>query len=204
MTLQQVDLLQHFFPETQQHRYFRQTMFWLMAFIISLMVVNLLQLGYWQWLEAQTPRYQKSYEKATEQERDAYQQLQQAVRQNGSLSEVDVRYRELEKKKSVHHFLQAHWLSHQSFTSLLVGLSKATIEGVWLSEIVIDNEKNQLHLQGVLLKTELLPEYLQSLRKQPQFQGVDFSLLDLRKTGRHYQFVLDTQYEKSLLTKPEK
>lgn len=59
----------------------------------------------------------------------------------------------------------------------LQALAEAAMPGVWLESIAL--HKGALSLQGYAQRPEQIPEYLERLRRQPVFQGQQFSAFEL-------------------------
>ena len=66
----------------------------------------------------------------------------------------------------------------QGLSRALIGLSKSSIEGLWLSQITV--LPNGLHLQGAATDAVILPRYIQRLSQQERFQGHSFAAVRLK------------------------
>jgi hypothetical protein len=70
----------------------------------------------------------------------------------------------------------------EGFSHSLVALARQRQEGLWLTSILLGGTNNQMVLEGVTTKAELVPAYLQKLRKEPSFLGRNFALFELSAT----------------------
>jgi hypothetical protein len=59
--------------------------------------------------------------------------------------------------------------------SYMRGLAKQTLEGIWLTGFLIDQQKRSVTLQGKSLQADNLPAYMQKLGEEPVFKGQSFS-----------------------------
>lgn len=67
------------------------------------------------------------------------------------------------------------------FSAILEGLARHNIEGLWLSEVTVDQKHNYLLLQGHALEPDLLPEFLVTLQKNRQFSGTEFKKIKIEE-----------------------
>jgi Tfp pilus assembly protein PilN len=65
-----------------------------------------------------------------------------------------------------------------SFTDQLRAFGRASIEGVWLTGIRIDNGGNALSLEGRAVDPSRLPVLIDALRKEPLFAGTGFGAIE--------------------------
>jgi len=64
------------------------------------------------------------------------------------------------------------------FSPLLLGFSRQTMEGLWLTEF--DLKDDALSIRGRMVDVALLPTYIRRLNGEPTFQGREFSALDMK------------------------
>lgn len=82
------------------------------------------------------------------------------------------------------------------FSSLLEGLSRQHVPGLWLSSVDIEEGGQVLNLQGNTLNPKLMPELLAKLNSEPAFVGREFKKALLKEDDQYRgvsQFVLTTQ-----------
>lgn len=69
----------------------------------------------------------------------------------------------------------------EGFSETLVALARQKEKGLWLTSILLGSANNQMLLQGVTLRAELVPAYLQNLRQESSFIGRQFALFQLNE-----------------------
>jgi cell division protein FtsB len=67
----------------------------------------------------------------------------------------------------------------QGFAPYLAGLGRQAVNGLWFTQIEIDDGGNAMALVGETRQAELLPQYLQKLSDEPVFAGQQFSVLKM-------------------------
>lgn len=65
----------------------------------------------------------------------------------------------------------------RGYAPALQGLSRQTLEGLWLTRFVLASSTIELH--GALLSPSLLPRYIDKLNGEPAFSGRRFAALDM-------------------------
>jgi hypothetical protein len=70
----------------------------------------------------------------------------------------------------------------QGFSKYFSALAKQSISDVWITDININAEQNNLSLQGSTFKSEKIPVFLQKLHNEPAFTGRTFATLTVSKT----------------------
>lgn len=70
----------------------------------------------------------------------------------------------------------------EGFSHSLIALARQREEGLWLTSILLGGTNNQMVLEGITTKAELVPTYLQKLRQEPSFLGRNFSLFELNES----------------------
>tara|TARA_R110002167_G_scaffold82484_1_gene225053 strand:- start:568 stop:1218 length:651 start_codon:yes stop_codon:yes gene_type:complete len=73
----------------------------------------------------------------------------------------------------------------EGFSHSLVSLARQKEEGLWLNSIHLGGTNQSMVLEGITTKAELVPKYLQKLRKEPSFLGKNFALFELNKSELH-------------------
>ncbi|MFO0691016.1 MAG: PilN domain-containing protein [Myxococcota bacterium] len=72
--------------------------------------------------------------------------------------------------------------SASSFSSLLTGLARQDLEGVWLERIELSESGEALSLTGRTLAADDVPNLLRRLRDEPAFAGRKFGSLSIERT----------------------
>lgn len=156
-------------------------------------------LGAWQ-----LQRTQQAYSQAQAQNRDYAAQrdglrarVNQAQPSVALESEVDRLERDREAKRSVSNLLDGDAAGNRAgFSSHLEGLARRPLQGLWLTGISIDKGGRQMALRGYTLSADLLPHYLERLRDEPAFSGVEFRTVEMNRStedARRIEFHLDTR-----------
>lgn len=69
----------------------------------------------------------------------------------------------------------------QRYSEYFLGLASATLDGLWLEQLEVSDNGEQLRLAGRALRAELLPRLLQLLREQEAFAGHSFGEVIMRR-----------------------
>ena len=83
----------------------------------------------------------------------------------------------LQPREEVLQRLQKLSLEEGGFSPYFQGFSRQTMEGVWLTEFVIG--RSNISIRGRLTDPALLPAYIRRLDSEKNFQGRNFSSLDM-------------------------
>ena len=67
----------------------------------------------------------------------------------------------------------------RGFSGYVRALARQTVNGVWLTSINIDFEGEGLSLAGAALRPELVPDYIDRLRREEIFKGKSFGRLEI-------------------------
>lgn len=71
----------------------------------------------------------------------------------------------------------------EGYSDVLRALSRASIDGVWLTRIQFAKGKGELSLAGRATRADLVPAYLERLRSEPTLRGREFSRLEVTGAG---------------------
>ena len=69
------------------------------------------------------------------------------------------------------------------FANYLKGLSKQHVQGIWLTDIKIQGDGHSILLSGNTLSPELVPTYLERLKKEGSFSGKTFDAVNFKQTA---------------------
>ncbi len=67
----------------------------------------------------------------------------------------------------------------QGFSRYFMALARQSIADVWLSQIIMDAEKNMIILKGSTYKDEKIPDFLKKLNKETVLHGRNFAKLSM-------------------------
>lgn len=92
---------------------------------------------------------------------------------------------QLENKKSMQKaMLEAaqHDQSHQgeSYAALLKAFAKQSMDGLWITALTIDQDAQHLSISGRTMNPDLVPNYIDRLRKEPALHGKKFTNLSMQ------------------------
>lgn len=93
-------------------------------------------------------------------------------------------------------------LSHEGFSGYFEGLARQTREGVWLRAVRLERGGREIRLTGSALKRDDIPEWMNSLSREPAFKTrtfSDFSLASPERGGDSFEFNLATQLTDTVL-----
>jgi Tfp pilus assembly protein PilN len=80
----------------------------------------------------------------------------------------------------VAHTLATGRLAHTTgFVAPLQAFGRATADGVWLTEISLDNRRGSMVVEGRALDASRVPTLLQTLKAEPYFAGTTFSAIQM-------------------------
>lgn len=102
-------------------------------------------------------------------------------RQDESLVAANARLKEtLDAREAMLSTLDRVFLGESvGFSETLIALARQHQSGLWLTAIRLGGQTQEMLLQGVTTKAELVPAYLQNLRQESTFVGRHFSLFEL-------------------------
>lgn len=89
----------------------------------------------------------------------------------------------------------------KGFHQALQDLSEFHLNGVWLSEIKLQEGGSDILLRGGAVSADKIPEYLASLEKGVAFKGVPFKVIQLKRGDDQSQiieFLLSSEPEKEV------
>ncbi|KZZ18317.1 hypothetical protein A3752_17065, partial [Oleiphilus sp. HI0081] len=69
----------------------------------------------------------------------------------------------------------------EGFSNILLSLARQNLDKLWLNSIIIGSSGKEMHIEGITLNGDLVPEYLQKLRQEDSLLGRTFTLFELEK-----------------------
>lgn len=108
---------------------------------------------------------------------------------------VKLQQQQQEKEALLAYLTDQNFGNQHGFSSTLVTLSQQVISKVWLTGFSLLNGGQVISLQGQTTQISQIPVYIDSLAKAKQFQGKQFSALQLehpKKEAEFYTFQLNT------------
>lgn len=90
--------------------------------------------------------------------------------------------RQQQRQQLLKHIAGDTSLEQQRFSPRLQALIAADIDDLWLTEITISGQGDEILLQGITQRSHLVPLYLQGLARQSVFKGASFQSLQIDRT----------------------
>jgi len=72
----------------------------------------------------------------------------------------------------------------EGYSSVLRALARLPVDGVWLTRIRFSDEGGEASIAGRATRPELVPPYLERLRRDERLRGQDFSTLEITRPGQ--------------------
>lgn len=144
--------------------------------------------GWARWSLTQQESMAKTQGLQLQQVRQAFAELTRLLSQRkpdqALLDEVAALRRDVdlagETEKKLHQLAAGGQLVQLGDTMKV--LSRASVDGMWLTGLAIQDEGRNLEIRGRVLDQSLLPAYLRRLESEPAFRGRRFAALEMRGT----------------------
>ncbi len=72
----------------------------------------------------------------------------------------------------------------EGYSGVLRALARLAVDGVWLTRIRFSDERGEASIAGRAARPELVPPYLERLRREERLRGQDFSTLEITRPGQ--------------------
>ena len=69
----------------------------------------------------------------------------------------------------------------EGYSSVLRALARLAVDGVWLTRVRLSDERGEASIAGRATRPELVPPYLERLRREERLRGQDFSTLEITR-----------------------
>jgi hypothetical protein len=69
----------------------------------------------------------------------------------------------------------------EGYSSVLRALARLSVDGVWLTRVRLSDEPGEASIAGRATRPELVPPYLERLRREERLRGQDFSTLEITR-----------------------
>lgn len=93
----------------------------------------------------------------------------------------DLRARQREQRQLMDLLLGYTSSQHGGFSTYLGDLSDHTVDGMWLSQISLEDGGSRIHLKGTTTDAVHLPEFLQGLSQGSSFRGHRFDDFEIKE-----------------------
>ena len=74
---------------------------------------------------------------------------------------------------------QGEFGSRQGYSGYFGGFARLTVNGLWLTGLSISGSGNDIGIEGLTLRDELVPQFIRRLAADPVFHGKRFGSLDM-------------------------
>jgi type IV pilus assembly PilN-like protein len=199
--MQQINLYQDQFKPEKITLAANQVALLSLLFIILLFVFSIYSYQKVETHKAVVTEQQQHYDLSQQQLNKLQQQLSQ--QNERPLLEIELAKLEqkLQDKQTVLDYLSNHTFGNQDgFSGTLTSLSQQRIDNVWLTSFALLDGGQFISLQGNSTKSNLIPEYIDSLANADQFHGKEFSVFQLQhpdNISAFYNFKLNTQKDRA-------
>ena len=72
----------------------------------------------------------------------------------------------------------------EGYSGLLRALARLSMDGVWLTRVRFSDERGEAFIAGRATRPELVPVYLERLRREERLRGQDFSSLEITRPAQ--------------------
>ena len=69
----------------------------------------------------------------------------------------------------------------EGYSSVLRALARLSVDGVWLTRVRLSDERGEASIAGRATRPELVPPYLERLRREERLRGQDFATLEITR-----------------------
>ncbi len=154
--------------------------------VISFLLVGVITFGVYERLALDRTKIaqQQSAKSLAETQTLLTQMRAQHANNNAKQRQLN-QIQRLENKKAMQEaMLEAaqHDQSHQgeSYAALLKAFAKQSMDGLWITALTIDQDAQHLSISGRTLNPDLVPDYIDRLRKEPALHGKKFTNLSMQ------------------------
>jgi UTP:GlnB (protein PII) uridylyltransferase len=199
MASQQINLLM---PELRPHRD------WLtasrLAIALAAVVGVLLVLGLWNgWQAGRLEDELQDAQQALTEQSERTEALERDVAGRATdrelVREMETREQRLEQTRELYEFMSTTTLGNLTgYSEHLKDLSRASFQGIWLTQVTISGNANSVILRGSALQAAMLPDFVGRLSMgDSEIRNQRFSRLTSTRTRgttgeQVYDFVLET------------
>ena len=145
---------------------------------------------------AQLTTQQQAVNTATQHANSLKQEILQYGEQPLLKAKLDSLQKQLKQQKAILKHIADDSLSPQTgFSPTLKSLSEQHLDQVWLKNFSLREGGRSITIQGSSMRSELIPEYIDSLAKSATFSGKQFSVFQMSSPDSNtetYDFELHT------------
>ena len=153
--------------------------------LMAFLVVALLLASVYLWRESGLLSEQLARLESQDRESKAALQASQAKKQallRGGALDDDIRYLEQEIvfRRELLKSVDVDAKESLGFKDQLISLARQNINGMWFTDLTLDDGGNKLALQGLTQRAELVPRFIQKLRSEESFEGHSFNVFKMK------------------------
>lgn len=155
--------------------------------LITAVLLSGAMFGYYSYIQAEISSLAQQHNQISETLAATQEQLKQSALLHAP-READkallAKVTQLEQKeKTQQQILKAIHLNtsnpENSYAALMLAFSKQSLDGLWLTSFNMDSNNNTLDISGRTIRSELVPEYISRLSKEPILKGKKFDMLSM-------------------------
>jgi hypothetical protein len=195
--MQQINLYQaEFKPKVVMLNAF-QMLLVLAGLLLIIIIASFFSSSHYDEQTTQLAVEQQAFNTATQQSNSLKQEMLQYGDQPLLKAKLDSLQKQLKQQKAIlSHLINDNLNPHTGFSPTLRSLSEQHIEQVWLNNFSLREGGRSITIQGSSTRSELIPEYIDSLAKSEIFSGKQFSVFQMSSPDietETYDFELNTQ-----------
>ena len=168
----------------------QKKLFSAMALLPAIGLLVLTVAGFYFYLSAQNSRLEVRAADASRQLQNELEQL----KVYGAQQSPDARVKSLaERRKKLEAEFSERTQALQAmdkgalgktegYSGLLRALARLSMDGVWLTRVRFSDERGEAFIAGRATRPELVPVYLERLRREERLRGQDFSTLEITRS----------------------
>ena len=167
------------------------------AFVLVFSIMSVVQTTMLKQLENSADIATKQKNRLSDQLASLEEKFVEPEENPALLEEISAFNDEISRKSTLVNFLGGQSSKKTfSFSSVMEGLSEQSLKGVWLTELGIKTEGSHYRLVGNTQHPDLIPKYIDQLKKSDVLSGTAFNLFDLERAekGKGYlKFILSSE-----------
>jgi len=167
------------------------------AFILIFSILSVVQVTMLKTMEENAGIAIKQKERLNDQLVVLQEQFVEPKEDPELLKEISDHNDEITKKNTLVNFLGGESSKKIfSFSAVMESLSEQNVKGLWLTELGITTEGSRYRLVGNTKHPDLIPQYIDQLKKSKVLAGTSFNLFDLERSGEegdYLKFILSSE-----------
>jgi uncharacterized lipoprotein YddW (UPF0748 family) len=153
----------------------------------SLVIILTGALLFYVYLQYQYRDLVKQAQQMSQRQNQAQQQLIQVAATMGArkpsqtlIDNVAEAERATQAQQIILSLLKTGEMGNQTgFSAYFQALSRQTVHGLWLTGFNVTGSGSQISINGRAMQAELVPQFINKLKNEPQFVGANFTAFDI-------------------------